>query len=113
MRRRRFLQLAGGAAVGAVVKHASARSAPSPAGAFDREVFLAVRHWEPLVSSLDDPAGDRKVAYRCAGLHDKLLRANEPIRVQAGERVLFHFRNASATEDVLLHLQGHRDIPCG
>jgi FtsP/CotA-like multicopper oxidase with cupredoxin domain len=107
MRRRRFLQLGGTAAVAAVLKQTSAWSAQSPAGAFDQEVFLAARHWEPLVSSLDDDAGRRKVAYRYAGFHDKLLRGSEAIRVHAGERVLFHFLNASATEDVLLHLPGH------
>jgi FtsP/CotA-like multicopper oxidase with cupredoxin domain len=74
------------------------------AGAFDQEVFLAIRHWEPL-SRLP---GGHAVAYRYASFNDKLLGAGEPVRVRAGERVLFHFLNARATNDVLLHLPGHR-----
>jgi FtsP/CotA-like multicopper oxidase with cupredoxin domain len=35
-------------------------------------------------------------------------RAGEPIRVRESERVFFHFLNAGVTEDVLLHLPGHR-----
>jgi FtsP/CotA-like multicopper oxidase with cupredoxin domain len=74
----------------------------SHAGAFDQEVFLAAHHWEP------SPLLVHEIAYRYASFNDKLLGAGEPIRVRAGERVLFHFLNASATKHVLLHLPGHR-----
>jgi FtsP/CotA-like multicopper oxidase with cupredoxin domain len=77
------------------------------AGAFDQEVFLAVHHWEPSLLPVER-RGRREIAYRYASFNDKLLGAGEPVRVRAGERVLFHFLNASATEDVLLHLPGHR-----
>jgi FtsP/CotA-like multicopper oxidase with cupredoxin domain len=80
----------------------------SHAGAFDQEVFLAVHHWEPSLLRVHERAGGHEVAYRYASFNDKLLGAGEPVRVRAGERVLFHFLNASATEDVLLHLPGHR-----
>jgi FtsP/CotA-like multicopper oxidase with cupredoxin domain len=76
----------------------------SHGGAFDQEVFLAAHHWEPSLV----PPHERAVAYRYASFNDQLLGAGEPIRVRAGERVLFHFLNASATEDVLLHLPCHR-----
>jgi FtsP/CotA-like multicopper oxidase with cupredoxin domain len=78
----------------------------SHAGAFDQEVFLAVHHWEP--SLVRERSGGREVAYRYASFNDKLLGAGEPVRVRAGERVLFHFLNASATEDVVIHLPRHR-----
>jgi FtsP/CotA-like multicopper oxidase with cupredoxin domain len=71
MKRRRFLQLAAGAAAGAVIRPASGQ-----------EVFMTI--------------GDRKPGPR------------ETLRVRCGERVLFHFRHAGASEDVLLHLPGHR-----
>jgi FtsP/CotA-like multicopper oxidase with cupredoxin domain len=76
----------------------------SHAGAFDQEVFLAIHHWEPLGRRPDGHA----VAYQYASFNDKLLGASEPVRVRPGERVLFHFLNASATEDISLHLPGHR-----
>jgi FtsP/CotA-like multicopper oxidase with cupredoxin domain len=78
----------------------------SHAGAFDQEVFLAVHHWQP--SLVHERSGGREVACRYASFNDKLLGAGEPVRVRAGERVLFHFLNASATEDVVLHLPRHR-----
>jgi FtsP/CotA-like multicopper oxidase with cupredoxin domain len=80
----------------------------SHAGAFDQEVFLAVHHWEPSLLPVHERPGGREIAYRYASFNDKLLGAGEPVRVRAGERVLFHFLNASPTEDVLLHLPGHR-----
>ncbi len=78
----------------------------SHAGAFDQEVFLAVHHWEP--SLVRERSAAREAAYRYASFNDKVLGAGEPVRVRAGERVLFHFLNASPTEDVLLHLPRHR-----
>jgi FtsP/CotA-like multicopper oxidase with cupredoxin domain len=80
----------------------------SHAGAFDQEVFLAVHHWEPSLLLAHERPGGREVAYRYASFNDKLLGAGEPVRVRTGERVLFHYHNASATEEVLLHLPGHR-----
>jgi len=71
MKRRRFLQLAAGAAAGAVIRPASGQ-----------EVFVKI--------------GDGK------------LGPGEALRVRSGERVLFHFRHAGGSEDVLLHLPGHR-----
>jgi hypothetical protein len=71
MKRRRFLQLAAGAAAGAVIRPASGQ-----------EVFMTIGGGKP-------------------GL-------GEALRVRCGERVLFHFRHAGGSEDVLLHLSGHR-----
>jgi FtsP/CotA-like multicopper oxidase with cupredoxin domain len=78
------------------------------ADAFDKEVLLAIHHWEPTLSPKHDHQEGQKIAYRHVSFNDKLLGANEPIRVRAGERVLFRFLNASQTEEVQLHLPGHR-----
>jgi FtsP/CotA-like multicopper oxidase with cupredoxin domain len=48
-----------------------------------------------------------QIEYEHASFNDKMLSASEPIRVREGERVLFHFLNASATRDVQLALPGH------
>jgi FtsP/CotA-like multicopper oxidase with cupredoxin domain len=78
-------------------------------GRYDQEVFLAIHHWEPSFA----PAKDTwricpDITYKYASFNDKLLGAAEPLKVRQGERVLFRFLNASATEDVLLSLPGHR-----
>ncbi len=75
-------------------------------GAYDQEVLLAVHHWEPSLL----PGGNARpgIAYRYASFNGRLLHAAEPLRVSAGQRVLFRLLNASATEDVLLSLPGHR-----
>jgi len=80
-------------------------------GAYDKEVFLAVHHWEPSLVPAHDPADSRgRIVYRYASFNDKLLDALEPLRVRTGQRVLFHFLNASPTEEVLLSFPGHRFI---
>jgi len=39
---------------------------------------------------------------------DRKLGPGDALRVQSGERILFHFRHAGKDEDVFLHLPGHR-----
>ena len=39
-----------------------------------------------------------EVGYELFGINGRMLSHGEPIRVKAGERVLFHVLNASATE---------------
>jgi len=48
------------------------------------------------------------VAADIFSVNDKALGAGEPIRVKPGERVLFHFLNASAIENRHLALPGHK-----
>ncbi len=90
--------------------------APNP-GHYDQEFFLAIHHWEPsfvpMVETLQaesanmpaTPGSD--VGYRYATINQHRLGAGEPLRVRAGQRVLMHFLNASATENVILSLPGH------
>jgi FtsP/CotA-like multicopper oxidase with cupredoxin domain len=97
-------------------------------GNFDQEHYLALRDWEPyftdqLMDNDDmDPSLPRpekpavldtrppgiEVTADIFSINDKALGAGEPIRVKPGERVLFHFLNASAIENRHLALPGHK-----
>ena len=48
-----------------------------------------------------------EVGYELFGINGRMLGHGDPIRVKAGERVLFHVLNASATEIHSLALPGH------
>jgi FtsP/CotA-like multicopper oxidase with cupredoxin domain len=90
--------------------------APDP-GAHDREINLAIHHWEPrFVPMVDTMRAHSQnvpqttgsdVGYAYATINAHMLGAGEPIRVKQGERVLFRLLNASATENVVLALPGH------
>jgi FtsP/CotA-like multicopper oxidase with cupredoxin domain len=106
----------------------------SNAGAYDREVFLTLKEFEPHLSRGGDMAMDMlpgapvkelqqigekadqeaqdktkgfEVGYELFGINGRMLGQGEPIRVKEGERVLFHILNASATEVRSLALPGH------
>ncbi|HTV94875.1 MAG TPA: multicopper oxidase domain-containing protein [Steroidobacteraceae bacterium] len=103
-------------------------------GSYDREVFLVLKEFGPSFSrggdmAMDFLAGspieelrDRgrradqlakdktkgfEVGYEWFGINGKMLGAGDPIRVEQGERVLFHVLNASAGEIRSLALPGH------
>jgi FtsP/CotA-like multicopper oxidase with cupredoxin domain len=103
-------------------------------GAYDREVFLVMKEFEPTLSRggdmamdflagepilelkrigkrADDEAKEKakgfEVGYERFAINGKMLGAGEPIRVKQGERVLFHVLNASAGESRSLALPGH------
>ena len=106
-------------------------------GAYDREVFLTLKEFEPFFSqggdmamdilspSAPDPALKRQgetamqaslakgmkkgfeVGYRIFTINGRQLGFGEPVRVKRGERVLFHVLNGSATENRSLALPGH------
>jgi FtsP/CotA-like multicopper oxidase with cupredoxin domain len=106
-------------------------------GAYDREVFLTLKEFEPTLSRGGDMAMDfltpittvkalkdsgesamnaslasgmphgYEVGYGSFTINGKMLGHGEPIRVKTGERVLFHIINASATEIRSLALPGH------
>ncbi len=103
-------------------------------GAYDREVFLVLKEFQPSFSSGGDmpmdvlvgspvpelqQLGERadeqfkgfkgyEVDYELFSINGKMLDQGEPIRVKAGERVLFHVLNASAGEIRSLALPGHK-----
>ena len=106
-------------------------------GAYDREVFLVLKEFEPFFSQGGDMAQDflspgepeqdlrehgetamkdslakgtphgYEVGYRLFTVNGKMLGHGEPIRVKPGERVLLHILNGSATEIRSLALPGH------
>jgi FtsP/CotA-like multicopper oxidase with cupredoxin domain len=104
------------------------------AGAYDREVFLVLKEFEPSWSrggdmamdmlagaplgplqaigkaadaSSDSSAKGFEAGYELFSINGKMSGHGEPIRVKSGERVLFHVLNASATEIRSLALPGH------
>lgn len=103
-------------------------------GAYDREVILVLKEFAPSFSrggdmamdalagapigilqrigkAADDAATEKakgfEVGYDLFGINGRMLGHGEPIRVKAGERVLFHVLNASAGEIRSLALPGH------
>jgi len=106
-------------------------------GNYDREVFVMMKEFEPSLSrggdmamnflapaarvkTLED-AGESamkaslaagkphgyEVGYEFFTINGRMLGHGEPVRVEAGERVLFHVLNGSATEIRSLALPGH------
>jgi FtsP/CotA-like multicopper oxidase with cupredoxin domain len=91
------------------------------AGRYDQEVFLATHEFEPFFGAEEmeedeappPPKKDEKpngweIGYQRFTINGKCLGYGEPVRVKEGQRVLFHFLNASATENIQLALPGHR-----
>ena len=106
-------------------------------GNYDREIFLTLKEFEPTLSRGGDmdmdflspgtpvaplkEAGEKamkaslakgmphgyEVGYGSFTINGRMLGHGEPVRVKAGERVLFHVLNASATEIRSLALPGH------
>ncbi len=103
-------------------------------GAYDREVFLVLKEFEPSFSRGGDMAMDMlvgaplqalkelgeearrhadtshkgfEVDYRLFAINGRMLGHGEPLRVRQGERVLLHILNASASEIRSLALPGH------
>lgn len=103
-------------------------------GAYDREIFLVMKEFEPSLSRggdmvmdflvgdpikelqqmgkrADQQAKDKRkgfeVGYKRFCINGRMLGSGEPIRVKQGERVLFHVLNASAGEIRSLALPGH------
>jgi FtsP/CotA-like multicopper oxidase with cupredoxin domain len=103
-------------------------------GSYDREIFLVMKEFAPTFSrggdmaidvlagapvkalqqrgkAADEEAREKtkgfEVGYELFAINGRMLGHGEPIRVTAGERVLFHVLNASATEIRSLALPGH------
>jgi FtsP/CotA-like multicopper oxidase with cupredoxin domain len=85
---------------------------------YDQEIDLAIHHWEPsfvpMVETMREQSSNSPmttgsdVGYKYATIQSHRLGAGEPIRVKQGERVLMRLLNASATENVVLALPGHK-----
>ena len=96
-------------------------------GQYDQEVFLATHEWEPFYTTEEmeeDPTGEERarqeekkkdekpngweIGYQRFTINGRCLGHGEPVRVKADQRILFHFLNASATENIQLALPGHQ-----
>ena len=107
-------------------------------GHYDREIFLVLKEFEPTFSRGGDmamdflaptavdrdlqEAGEKamkaslaqgmphgfEVGYGSFTIGGRMLGHGEPVRVKAGERILFHVLNGSATEIRSLALPGHK-----
>lgn len=108
-----------------------------PAGDYDREVFLTLKEFQPTfsrggdmaqnflspartVAELKDAGESRmkaslakgmphgyEVGYDAFTINGRMLGHGDPVRVKAGERVLLHVLNGSATEIRSVALPGH------
>jgi FtsP/CotA-like multicopper oxidase with cupredoxin domain len=99
-------------------------------GHFDQEVFLATHEFEHFFGAEEMEEGDEEdrdterkreevqqkqekpngweIGYQRFTINGNCLGYGEPIRVKEGQRVLFHFLNASATENIQLAFPGHQ-----
>ena len=106
------------------------------AGAYDQEVFLTLKEFEPTLRRGGDMATDflagepdqdlkdrgesamaaslgrgespgNEVSYGAFAINGRMLGHGDPIRVRTGQRVLVHVLNGSATETRSLALPGH------
>jgi FtsP/CotA-like multicopper oxidase with cupredoxin domain len=98
-------------------------------GQYDQEIFLATHEWEPSYTAEEEEEDEDvtpeerqkaeaqkknakpngwEIGYQRFTINGKCLGFGEPVRVKPGQRVLFHFLNASATENIKLALPGHR-----
>ncbi|WP_263359236.1 multicopper oxidase family protein [Acidicapsa ligni] len=85
---------------------------------YDQEFNLAIHHWEPsfvpMVQMMREQSSNvpqtsgSDVGYKYATINGHMLGAGEPIRVKQGQRVLLRLLNASATDNVVLALPGHK-----
>lgn len=74
-------------------------------GAFDQEIFLSLRGWDPYFSMGDETG--MEVTYKRYSINNRAFGAGEPVRVKEGQRVLFRILNASATLHHRIALAGH------
>ncbi|MBS0565859.1 MAG: multicopper oxidase family protein [Proteobacteria bacterium] len=77
-------------------------------GDYDQEILLAMHHWEPHMMAANALMAGCDIAYRHASFNGRLFGHDDPIRVREGERVLFRFLNASASEAATIALPNHR-----
>ncbi|OBH37581.1 copper oxidase [Mycobacterium sp. E342] len=106
------------------------------AGAYDQEIFLTLKEFEPSFTRGGDMAADFlvgdqqpdlkdrgessmaaslgrgdprgfEVGYGAFAVNGRMLGRGDPIRVRTGQRVLLHILNGSATETRSLALPGH------
>jgi FtsP/CotA-like multicopper oxidase with cupredoxin domain len=76
----------------------------SEPGAFDQEIFLALREWDPYFTTAED---SMDVMYKRCSVNSHALGFGEPLRVKDGQRVMLRILNASATMHRRIAFAGH------
>jgi FtsP/CotA-like multicopper oxidase with cupredoxin domain len=76
-------------------------------GAYDQEIFLSLKEWDPFLSMMGDEDGFLEVAYKYSSINGHALGYGDPIRVKTGQRVFLRILNASATEHRRIAIAGH------
>jgi FtsP/CotA-like multicopper oxidase with cupredoxin domain len=79
----------------------------SEPGAYDREVFLSLKEWDPYLGTMGGEDSGIDAAYKYYSINGKALGHGDPVQVKPGERVLLRILNASATLHRRLALAGH------
>ena len=75
-------------------------------GRYDQEIFLALHDWDAqLLASAD---GSMDPSYSVSTINGRVLGFGEPLRVKAGQQVLFQILNSSPTEVHWIALAGHQ-----
>jgi FtsP/CotA-like multicopper oxidase with cupredoxin domain len=97
-------------------------------GLYDQEVFLALREWQPFLTTADpdeerpdpsDPMPEKpatpdprpnglEISAPLYSINDKMLGAGDPLRVRSGQRILMHLLNASASQIHRVALPAHK-----
>lgn len=77
-------------------------------GAYDQEIFLALKEWDPFLTTMVGTGDSLDIGYKRFSINDRALGHGEPVRVKEGQRVLFRILNASATLHRRIGLSGHR-----
>jgi FtsP/CotA-like multicopper oxidase with cupredoxin domain len=73
---------------------------------YDQELFLALHDWNANLIGNED--GSMDPVYDVSTINGRTLGFGEPIRVKAGQQVLLHILNTSATEPHWIALAGHQ-----
>jgi FtsP/CotA-like multicopper oxidase with cupredoxin domain len=73
---------------------------------YDQEFFLALHDWNGHFLASED--GSMEPIYDVSTINGRTLGFGEPLSVKAGQRVLLHIVNSSATEPHWIALAGHQ-----
>ncbi len=73
---------------------------------YDAEFFLALHDWRGQLLGSGD--GSMNPYYDVSTINGRVLGFNEPLRVKAGQRILLHVLNSSATDCHWIALAGHQ-----
>jgi FtsP/CotA-like multicopper oxidase with cupredoxin domain len=73
---------------------------------YDQEFFLALHDWNGHFLASED--GSMEPMYDVPTINGRMLGFGEPLSVKAGQRVLLHIVNSSATEPHWIALAGHQ-----